>query len=489
MNTKNSMYQQNEPARAAVVIDVDSVICDRFLGMGVQWDPADDGIPEFTGQQWEMIYKRVDFMKVRFARVMLHGGSYISGFDDRNRPRYDWSSPQMKRLYKILDYCQDRGVAVMIGEWNKPNWASAYDDTRWIEAITEFLHYLRNTKGYTCLAYYNFVNEPNGDWMMPGTTPEQRWSNWEKGVRALHAALKSRGFLDWIAICGPDSAYNDEWVDRCVDTMPQVMGQYEFHIYKDYDREVLNGSIEKVVKEKRRYITEHDSDGASKHLWLGELGIKEGCNFELDCQDRVYSFDYGVLILDASIQAIRGGAAGVIPWDLDDAMHFGSGGSASRGQLKRWGMWNTIGGTKLKEIYYPPSDTELRPWYYTMSLCTRLFPKNCKTVYTSGPDMEHIRIAAAKIENGNDWHLSIAIVNESDTEQTVELTIPGAGGSISLNKYHYFEDDRPVDSDGFPSIKEMLSDVDLAKGMKIVLPSRGGVFLTSLGTGSALRLG
>jgi hypothetical protein len=477
------------PVKAGVVIEAGSVLCGRFLGAGVQWDPPDSGIPDFTEQQWERICRRIDFMRAGFARVMLAAEYYVSGFDGRNRPRYDWNSAQMQRLYRILDYCQSRGVTVMIGEWNKPFWARTYEDARWMEAIVEFLDHMRNSKGYTCIAYYNFVNEPNGDWMMPDTTPEQRWLRWESGVRALHGALDRCGFLDWISICGPDSAYDDEWVDRCADTMPEVMGQYEFHIYKDYDREVLDGSIEKLVAQKRKYITEHDPQGAAKHLWLGELGMKERCNFDLDCQDRVYDFDYGVLILDASIQAIRGGAAGIIPWDLDDAMHFGSKDSASKGQLKRWGMWNSLGGLKLGEIDYPPGDTELRPWYYTMSLCTRLFPAGCKTVYASEPGTDHIRVAAARIEKGARRDLSVMLVNESDAAQTVRLTVPEARGNISLNKYHYFKGDRPVDCNGFPAIKEVLAEVDLAKGMEVVLPSRGAVLLTSLETGPAIQFG
>ena len=76
----------------------------------------------------------------------------------------------------------------MFGEWWKPGWAGTFADSRYITSIAECLNYLRNIKGYTCIKYYNFMNEPNGDWMYGSGAPnmEIRWNNWYNGVRALY---------------------------------------------------------------------------------------------------------------------------------------------------------------------------------------------------------------------------------------------------------------------------------------------------------------
>ena len=45
----------------------------------------------------------------------------------------------------------------------------------------------------------------------------------------------------------------------------------------------------------------------------------------------------------------------------------------------------------------------------------------------------------------------------------------------------YFEDDYPVDTAGFPVVKEVLKDVDLQKGIVIDFPAKGFVLLTTIG--------
>jgi hypothetical protein len=119
-------------------------------------------------------------------------------------------SGQMRRLYRILGYAEAHGVTVMFGEWNKPGYATSYDDPRWMKAIADCLNELRNNRGYTVIKYYNFVNEPNGSWMVPS----DNWNQWYTGVTALHNTLNSRGYLNWVKIVGPDSAYADDWVNR-----------------------------------------------------------------------------------------------------------------------------------------------------------------------------------------------------------------------------------------------------------------------------------
>ena len=67
----------------------------------------------------------------------------------------------------------------------------------------------RNERTDPCVKYFNFVNEPNGSWEIP----ENNWLQWKPAVEALHKEFETRGILPHTKICGPDSAYDDEWVD------------------------------------------------------------------------------------------------------------------------------------------------------------------------------------------------------------------------------------------------------------------------------------
>lgn len=409
---------------------------------------------------------------------MLRNSDYFDG------STYNWNSSQMNRLYKILDYCQSHGVTVMLGEWWKPSWAGTFNNSTYINSIADCLNYLRNTKGYTSIKYYNFMNEPNGDWMYGSGAPDltTKWNNWSSGVTTLYNTLNSRGYTSWIQIVGPDSAYQDDWVDKTLNGLGTQIGQFEFHIYKDYDSQVVNGDIESTVSSKRSLL--NGSSQSSKMLWLGELGMKEGRSSTYDSQPRVANFDYGVLIADGLAQTIRGGGAGAVPWDMDDAMHLAS----SDGTLKMWGMWNSLGGSTIGSKYYPPSDTNLRPWFYPYSLFTKLFGQGWQTLSVSQPSMTGLRVAAAKKANGSNWDVSIAVVNDSDTSRSILIKAPGVTNTATFKEYHYFNSDRPVDGNGFPvPYQDRVNN--LSSGVEVSLPGKGVIFLTTTQGGTTVSTG
>ena len=84
-----------------------------------------------------------------------------------------------------------------------------------------------------------------------------------------------------------------------------------------------------------------------------------------------------------------------------------------------------------------------------------------------------LRVTAAQWKD----ELTVLIVNDAAAGNAITVRMPG-GGKKSLASYHYFESDRPVDRDGYPIPKEMLK-ADLEQGVKIELPSRGVMLLTT----------
>jgi hypothetical protein len=138
--------------------------------------------------------------------------------------------------------------------------------------------------------------------------------------------------------------------------------------------------------------------------------------------------------------------------------------------LKIWGFWNTQG-----RAMGHPEDEAIRPWFYTWSLMSRLFPKGSRVVPVKESGFPAgLRTVAATGASG----VSVMVVNDGDEARTVAVQIPGWSGK-KLVKYDYFQRDRPVDRDGFPVAQKKMLKVDGEGAVRVELPSRGVVFLSS----------
>ena len=93
----------------------------------------------------------------------------------------------------------------MIGEWNSPSDRGYlsfdeygktldWDSQTWSDMIVDVLNYLTIDKGYTCIKYYNMINEPNyykrdhGD-----VTNEYVYDQWKQAITNLRNEMDSSG--------------------------------------------------------------------------------------------------------------------------------------------------------------------------------------------------------------------------------------------------------------------------------------------------------
>lgn len=472
-----------------ITVDAATPLCTNFLGFGVQWS----AYPWFdlTDAEWQRVFDRLDFMRVPIVRVMLRSYRYCEGFDAQGNPIYQWDSPHMKKLYRLLDYCQSRHVKVILGEWDIPSsnqdrpdmatdklqqYQMDENDPRWHRIIADELVHLRNVKHYTCIAYFNFLNEPNSK--SSGSIPFDRWKS---GITALNAEFARRGLAKEVAIIGPDVTYlphDGYWIDLTVQQCPKEIAAYDFHYYAPA-ADLESGYLEKFCWMKKAYIDRFDPKGRSKPFFMGEAGMTAGPvqpQGGSDSQPHIYEHNYGVWMADYNVQCARAGMAGTIVWDLDDAMHINKDKDSkwpdvTKTLFKKWGFWNSL----ADEIGHP-EDANLRPWYFTWSLLSRSFPPGCTTVNTSDTLVPGIRTLAGT--RGKD--VSIALVNDSDQPQELSVTMPGRPKVPELLRYNYFADDRLVDTGGFPLPKEILKEADLQAGLNVCLPARSVVIFTSI---------
>lgn len=457
----------------AVTIHTDSILVDRFMGAGIQWDPYE--YPP-SPEDWKTTLNRVDFMKPGYLRVMWNASSYLRGFDAAGNPRFVWSEGEtgldrLNWLLAILDYAQSHRIGVLIGEWSPSRGLNVAGqrvgaaDPHWAKVHAGFLKYLLDVRKYTVIRYFNYMNEPNGNWMWPGGNVD--YAAWAQGIRNLRKEFDARG-IDGVRIAGPDNSGNWDWLDRSAADLGREFGAWEMHWYAK-DSEVLDGKIEQLLKEKREMLLKADPQAASKPLFIGESGMIEG-KTNGDQQPRVKEFSYGVLMADYFAQVARAGWQGATAWDLDDALHVNTGGHVNppaERTLKIWGFWNTQGSAMGH-----PEDEAIRPWFYTWSLMARLFPPGARIVAAeSDPG---VRALAATREGT----LSVMLVNDGDAPRTVAVRVPG-GGRHAIEVYRYFDKERPVDAEGFPAVSRKLPVTDLTREIRIELPSRGVVFLSA----------
>ena len=497
----------------AIIINTKEVLESNLLGLGVEWDPSD--IFDYAPEQWQLFVDRIAYMKPSVVRCMSSASAYCTKVNG-GEFAYDWDSRMMKRLYRLLDVCEKYGVKVVIGEWWCPGSslrgpgsdAVEMDDPRWGVMITDFLEELINNRRYTCIRYYNCVNEPNSRYADPFD------GVWGAAIKNLRAEMDARGFAD-IAIMGPDPYANwDSWIDYSVGNVDNCLGEYEVHWYATRDL-IRHGLVEKRMRALREKI---GRAAPGKRFFFGEMGCLTGRNLPGDQQMELPMYWYGVAMADMLAQSFNAGMAGAIAWSFEDSMHLQKsnggkdflpcGDDHKDYSIKVWGFWNAVvkafidpqgghGAEPEKTGYWlglnPWEDmTALRPWYSAWAPLTRAFREGAATVKTNVPEECGLRCAAAIMESGRapgKHEISFFIVNHTDNEKTARLQIADAATECDLAVYEYFSaDSLAKDADGFPAASRIEKGVNLSDGFTVKMPAMSVILYTTLDGGSPLRL-
>lgn len=438
-----------EPKSVNVRILEQNVLNDRFKGFGVEWDPHAETL--MLDSSWEILLERVGYLSPQTVRCMVLARWYIASVKD-GEVRIDLDNMEMERALKVLDYCQEHGITVIWGDWGPPtNLGVGFDDPAWAEAMAMCAQELIVNRGYDCIKYLNIGNEPDGDWSDCGS-----FEVYARAVENLCEKLREYGLEDKVAVSGPDVYGDWNWIDRSLERLGSDLGNIDFHWYSD-SVNVATGNLEIRLRRKLRDLGE---DIGNRCVYINEIGLSDG-KTAADQQPNVRLYWYGVSVVDFMIQCVRAGASGVIAWDLEDSMH------PSGNEYKTWGFWSFKGGDE---------EQKLRPWYYSYSLLSRLFPSGSLIFETDTGGEYGVRVLAAKDEQGD---LSVAIVNNSGEPLSVNLTTDAEEVIDVFNCYRYFEDDMPADSDGYPIISETFENADLGSGITVTMPEEGIIYFTT----------
>ena len=129
------------------------------------------------------MFSRLDYMKLGFTRVMVDMTTFFDGLDEEGKPKYIFDCELMKRVYKLLDYCEKRDVIVMFGHWGWANtakhsgggnWDIAPESQMHARISTALIKQVVDTKGYSCIKWFDPINEPDGSW----SSCKDNWEQW-----------------------------------------------------------------------------------------------------------------------------------------------------------------------------------------------------------------------------------------------------------------------------------------------------------------------
>lgn len=459
------------------------VINADYFGNGAEWDPYDEASAwgsEISLSDWDKLFKRLDYMRPGYVRCMI------------NSPFLYWNAE--KQVYerernsgnirKLLGYCQDKGIAVVYGEYNPPAWEMK-DSRMWVEMSVNYLNWLVNGLGFDCIRHFVIFNEPDGNW----ASTNGDYDLWLSMLSRFDAEMaKYPGLKEKVSFAGPDAVINYRnpeseydtggWIARSAADAGDIIGIYDVHAYPG-QHEVRSGKYAGTLKELKAFVPE------GKKLILGEGGYKYGNPEDSalmaeyrrrvdghpftkgsDCNMLVYDYFYGLDMPLLAMEVMNSGLSGIAVWMLDDAMH-SNGDSGRTEDVKIWGMWNILG----EEVFNDPSQEDLRPWFYTWSLICRYYPSGCDILACEYDAAPGIRVCAAV----KDGKITVSAVNCSESSMTLTVELPYAMSDAEM--YLYQDGRLSVDGEGFP-VPEAVGLK--GRNMSLNLPAESFVLLTDM---------
>ncbi|KAA6323703.1 hypothetical protein EZS27_026885 [termite gut metagenome] len=461
-----------------IAIDTNTIINDNYMGNGTQWDPYQldygNGHVEISEADWEKLYARLDFMRPQFMRVVVNISSYLEN-NILISGEKNWVT-----MFKILDYCQSRDVTVVFGDWGHDlvNSREVKINEKNLKHAAELVDKLVTEKGYTCIKYYNLINEPNGDWSATNTS----YPLWASAMKQFHKEMEKLQVIEKVGIIGPDIAIWNEkeswWIDSCTTYLRDIIQLYDIHTYPSKIT-VNSGKYTDIISAYKEKIP------AGRKIVMGEIGLKyieEADSLyqqenirrakskkhasSRDSQMFVYDYMYGTDIADALFQAVNTGYSGSITWMLDDAMHS----NESPDKLSVWGFWNILG-----DEYFGSDEENVRPWYYAWSLLTKYMPVG-STVYKTTVSGDPAIKAIAVEKTGN---YMIAIVNVAKETKGIKLTSETLESIKKCRKFIYADGYLKKEGDHQLLPHETNLNLELSKGEFVTIPAESLIVFTS----------
>jgi hypothetical protein len=366
--------------------------------------------PVDNTQAWEQIYSHAEWLGLSWLRVELSMRMYQPEKDN-----FEWDNEEMQALYKILDWAETNDADVFLQQmWSNVKWNS-YPDVQplisapkstedFAEGLAMLVEYLINEKQYTCIKWLCLTNEP------PGGTWGHWWSSTEHGRNTpITPALKAvRESLDKknlnIPISGPDWTDLPPFDESKID-FNEYIGAYDIHSYHGLD----------AIKQKEVAKWAEWAQMHGKPLFLSEIGRQDLVvglkNPESTKTGQVTSISESLANAEAILRGMDVGVGAFNRWSF-----------TNRGDLD--GQWQLIRTWNIEEKTYYKTIQPEPVSYYGYGIISRFVPKYSTIVFTNPINNPDILSQTLRTTRGD---LTTIILNKSDQEQTIILSMKGIG--------------------------------------------------------------
>ncbi|HET8548970.1 MAG TPA: hypothetical protein VFL57_13230 [Bryobacteraceae bacterium] len=351
------------------------------------------------------------------------------------RRQFSWDNPEMRILYRILDWAEKRGVDVFLQQmWSNVEWNAlpelrgspegvlrsmplSLDDFAY--GLGELVHHLTVTRGYRSIKWLAINNEPGHGfswWQNAKLLPESI----TPGLAAVRRELDRRGIR--LPLSGPDWTDLPDLDPARID-FDEYIGAYDIHSYNaNFNGLFFGYPLHEAERRLERWA--RWAHARNKPLFLSELGTQ----FYGFREDDPGPGTYEAVIKDAAL-VVRGIRAGV---DAFNRWSF-----VNRGDLDgQWQLVDTwdIDRERLRASFSPHANS-----YYGYGLLTRFTSGNSKVLATDvSPKLTPVQrdLVAATLRSPA-GRFTILAVNESHRDAGANFRVTGLDAATALYRYAF----------------------------------------------------
>ena len=408
----------------------------QFSHGGSGWGaypPAEDE------RAWQQIFRHAEWLGLDWNRVEIEQRVY-----EPERNKFTFDNPEMRILYRILDWNQQHGADVFFQQmWCNAAWL-AYPEFRddpvgrvhsapadleaFADGLATLMEHLIKKRGYTCIKWLCIVNEPGAGFSWWQAPPNKALSI-GPGLTAVRKALDQRGLT--LPLSGPDTTTASttafpatvpggfDYLDR--------LGAYDFHDYgADFDFRTKGHT---VTQERNAAVWVKQAHQEGKPVFLSEFGTGA----------------YGAGLDNpgpSSPQSVLAGSELVIRMANVGIDGFNRWSFLNRGDLDgQWQFVDTWDRSQKKLLAdFPPHPNS----YFCLGLLSRFTAKH-STVLASRveggklAEWQRVFCCAFRSPGGN---LTLAIVNDAPAEFQLHLALEGRSKPARFYRYRYGEAER-----------------------------------------------
>jgi hypothetical protein len=383
---------------------------------------------------WQQIGRHARWLGLDWNRVEVEQRIY-----EPQRGQFSWDNPEMRILYRILDWCEKQKADVFLQQmwgnvrWNTfPQWrddplgrvhSAPLSMEDFGEGLAALVEHLIKKKGYTCIRWVCINNEPNGGWSWWQRPPNELLPL-RPGLAAVRKSLDARGLR--IPLSGPDLTGGVPPISRQFDFL-DLLGAYDFHSYDENFDWTSKGQMLAFDKNTADWtVAAHK---AGKPFFMSEFGtMANGWG-----SDHPGPGSYVSTLHDAElvVRRLNCGVDGFNRWSF-----------LNRGDLD--GQWQFIETwdrktKKLLRDYAPHPNT-----YFVVGLLTRFIAKHsavlsCQVDGGKIDRWQRVFAVALRSPGGN---LTLAVVNDAPSEFPLALDVRGLPRAVLLHRYSVTEKER-----------------------------------------------